>query len=134
MAVIGTCVSMIIGEDLVSAIDSAGITTPTIAVDIHAGFPENISARLRPSTRQKRPVGSPGTNSPASTGSWKRQTRLKKSGRRIAGIHRTVPGDLKHVAAQRLIACAKSGAKGVAILNAKKETAYMFADEADRTS
>ena len=38
-------------------------------------------------------------------------------------------GDLKHVAAQRLIACARSGAKGVAILNAKKETAYMFADE-----
>ncbi len=38
-------------------------------------------------------------------------------------------GDLKHVAAQRLVECANSGAKGVAILNAKKETAYMFADE-----
>ena len=37
MAVIGTCVAMIIGEDLQSAIDGAGITTPTIAVDIHAG-------------------------------------------------------------------------------------------------
>ena len=46
MAVIGTCVSMIIGEDLASAIDSAGITTPTIAVDIHAGFPENIAGVL----------------------------------------------------------------------------------------
>ena len=46
MAVIGTCVSMIIGEDLPSAIDSAGITTPTIAVDIHAGFPENIAGVL----------------------------------------------------------------------------------------
>jgi putative methanogenesis marker 13 metalloprotein len=43
MAVIGTCVAMIIGEDLPSAIDSAGITTPTIAVDIHAGYPENIA-------------------------------------------------------------------------------------------
>jgi len=42
MAVIGTCVSMIIGEDLLSAVDDSGITTPTIAVDIHAGYPENI--------------------------------------------------------------------------------------------
>ncbi len=46
MAVIGTCVSMIIGEDLQSAIDSAGITTPTIAVDIHAGYIENIAGVL----------------------------------------------------------------------------------------
>jgi putative methanogenesis marker 13 metalloprotein len=38
-------------------------------------------------------------------------------------------GDLKHLAAQDLLKLAKSGKKGVAILNAKKETAYMFADE-----
>jgi hypothetical protein len=38
-------------------------------------------------------------------------------------------GDLKHVAAQQLVTRATSGKKGVAILNAKKETAYMFADE-----
>ncbi len=38
-------------------------------------------------------------------------------------------GDLKHVAACRLLELARSGKKGVAIMNAKKETAYMFADE-----
>jgi Ni-sirohydrochlorin a,c-diamide reductive cyclase subunit CfbD len=38
-------------------------------------------------------------------------------------------GDLKHLAAQDLLLLARSGKKGVAILNAKKETAYMFADE-----
>jgi putative methanogenesis marker 13 metalloprotein len=38
-------------------------------------------------------------------------------------------GDLKHLAAQDLLKLARSGKKGVAILNAKKETAYMFADE-----
>jgi Nitrogenase molybdenum-iron protein, alpha and beta chains len=43
MAVIGTCVSMIIGEDMEAAIESAGIHTPTIAVPIHAGYRENIS-------------------------------------------------------------------------------------------
>ncbi|MDP3563645.1 MAG: nitrogenase component 1, partial [Methanoregula sp.] len=46
MVVVGTCVSMIIGEDLQSAIDGAGVTTPTIAVDIHAGFLENIAGVL----------------------------------------------------------------------------------------
>ena len=38
-------------------------------------------------------------------------------------------GDLKHKAAARLLELARSGKRGVAILNAKKETAYMFADE-----
>jgi coenzyme F430 synthetase len=38
-------------------------------------------------------------------------------------------GDLKHMAAQRLLLLARGGKRGVAILNAKKETAYMFADE-----
>jgi len=38
-------------------------------------------------------------------------------------------GDLKHVAAMRLLELARSGKRGIAILNAKKETAYMFADE-----
>ena len=35
-------VAMIIGEDLQSAILDAGIAAPAIAVDIHAGFRENI--------------------------------------------------------------------------------------------
>ena len=46
MVVVVTCVSMIIGECLKSAIDGAGMTTPTIAVDIHAGCLENITGVL----------------------------------------------------------------------------------------
>ena len=42
IAVVGTCVAMIIGEDMQAAIDDSGISTPTIAVNIHAGFRENI--------------------------------------------------------------------------------------------
>jgi hypothetical protein len=38
-------------------------------------------------------------------------------------------GDLKHEAAKALLSLARSGEKGVAVMNAKKETAYMFADE-----
>jgi Ni-sirohydrochlorin a,c-diamide reductive cyclase subunit CfbD len=130
MAVVGTCVSMIIGEDLQSAIDGAGITTPTIAVDIHAGYIENIAGVLA-------------TLDAAKEAGWITEEELARQHvlmgkaneverlRGAASLAYIEPsrGDLKHIAAQRLLDCARSGAKGVAILNAKKETAYMFADE-----
>ncbi|MDD1695276.1 MAG: Ni-sirohydrochlorin a,c-diamide reductive cyclase catalytic subunit [Methanoregula sp.] len=130
MAVIGTCVSMIIGEDLQSAIDGARVTTPTIAVDIHAGFLENIAGVLA-------------TLSAACEAGWisneelARQQFLMEKANEVERLRGAASqpyiepsrGDLKHVAAQRLVLLARSGKKGVAILNAKKETAYMFADE-----
>ena len=130
MAVVGTCVSMIIGEDLQSAIDVVGVTTPTIAVDIHAGFLENIAGVLA-------------TLASACEAGWisndelTRQHFLMEKANEVERLRGAASqpyiepsrGDLKHVAAQRLIELARSGKKGVAILNAKKETAYMFADE-----
>lgn len=130
MAVVGTCVAMIIGEDLLSAIDGAGIRTPTIAVDIHAGYPENIAGVLA-------------TLEAAEKAGWitaeelERQRFLMEKANEVEKLRGAASeayiepsrGDLKHVAAQRLLDCARSGKRGVAILNAKKETAYMFADE-----
>jgi Ni-sirohydrochlorin a,c-diamide reductive cyclase subunit CfbD len=130
MVVVGTCVSMIIGEDLQSAIDGAGVTTPTIAVDIHAGFLENITGVLA-------------TLEAAQAAGWiseeelVRQQFLMAKANEVERVRGAAcksyiepsRGDLKHLAAQQLLQCARSGAKGVAILNAKKETAYMFADE-----
>lgn len=130
LAVIGTCVSMIIGEDLQAAIDGAGITTPTIAVDIHAGFTENIDGVLL-------------TLEAAEGAGWitkeelERQQFMMKKANEVERLRGAAykpyiepsRGDLKHVAAQRLVELAESGKRGVAILNAKKETAYMFIDE-----
>jgi len=130
MAVVGTCVSMIIGEDLQAAIDGAGIATPTIAVDIHAGFLENIAGVLA-------------TLEAAAGAGWitdgelARQRFMMQKANEVERVRGAASrpyieasrGDLKHVAAQELLRLAKSGAKGVAILNAKKETAYMFVDE-----
>jgi len=130
IAVVGTCVSMIIGEDLQSAVEGAGISTPTIAVDIHAGYPENIAGVLA-------------TLEAAETVGWitaeelARQHILMEKANEVERLRGAASqayiepsrGDLKHIAAERLLKMARSGAKGVAILNAKKETAYMFADE-----
>jgi Ni-sirohydrochlorin a,c-diamide reductive cyclase subunit CfbD len=130
MAVIGTCVSMIIGEDLPSAVDNAGITTPTIAVDIHAGYPENIAGVIA-------------TLEAAESAGWisgaelSRQRHLLEKANEVERLRGAASaayiepsrGDVKHLAARDLLECARSGNRGVAILNAKKETAYMFADE-----
>ncbi len=130
MAVIGTCVAMIIGEDLESAIHDAGVTTPTIAVEIHAGFRENIDGVIA-------------TLEPAAAAGWISEDELERQ-RYHLGMANEVErlrgaasrsyiepsrGDLKHVVAKRLVDLADGGARGVAVLNAKKETAYMFADE-----
>jgi putative methanogenesis marker 13 metalloprotein len=130
MVVIGTCVSMIIGEDLQSAIDGAGIVIPTIAVDIHAGYLDNIAGVL--ATLEA--ACEAGWISP---GELLRQQFLMEKANEVERLRGAASkpyiepsrGDLKHVTACRLLELARSGKKGVAILNAKKETAYMFADE-----
>ncbi|MCE5297839.1 MAG: Ni-sirohydrochlorin a,c-diamide reductive cyclase catalytic subunit [Methanoregulaceae archaeon] len=130
MAVVGTCVSMIIGEDLKSAVSLSGVTTPTIAIEIHAGFPENIEGVIA-------------TLEPAAEAGWisaeelERQKHLLAMANEVERLRGAASkpyiepsrGDLKHQVARRLADLAGSGKKGVAVMNAKKETAYMFADE-----
>lgn len=130
MAVVGTCVSMIIGEDLKAAIDSSGITTPTIGIDVHAGFRENIQGVIA----ALEPAAEAGW---ISAGELERQKQLLAAANEVERLRGAASkpyiepsrGDLKHLAARRLVALARSGKKGVAVMNAKKETAYMFADE-----
>lgn len=130
IAVVGTCVSMIIGEDMEAAIESSGISTPAIAVNIHAGFRENIDGVIA-------------ALEPAAAAGWISSEELERQRRVLAAANATerargaacktyIPpsrGDLKHVAATELLSLARSGKRGLAIMNAKKETAYMFADE-----
>jgi putative methanogenesis marker 13 metalloprotein len=129
MAVIGTCVSMIIGEDMEAAIEGSGISTPTIAIPIHAGYRENISgvvAALEAASR----VGW------ISTDELDRQRYLLDRANEVERLRGAAykpyiqpsRGDLKHVVGKRLLTLAREGKRGLAVLNAKKETAYMFAD------
>jgi len=129
IAVVGTCVSMIIGEDMEAAILDSGITTPAIAVEIHAGFRENIDGVIA-------------ALEPAAAAGWidedelDRQKMLlkaaneveRKRGAAYKPYVQPSRGDLKHIAAEELVKLAGTGKKGIAILNAKKETAYMFID------
>jgi Ni-sirohydrochlorin a,c-diamide reductive cyclase subunit CfbD len=130
MAVVGTCVSLIIGEDIESAIISSGVKTPTIAADIHAGFPENIDGVLRTLESAERA----GWITPEELARQRFVMAKANEVERLRGAAsrayiEPVRGDLKHVVAGHLVDRARKGKKGVAILNAKKETAYMFVDE-----
>lgn len=128
MAVIGTCVSMIIGEDLQSALHAT--TVPSIAVDVHAGFKENIEGVILTLVAAEE-VGW------ISSEELTRQRRLLAAANEVERLRGAASrtyieperGDLKHTAALRLLELVNSGARGMAIMNAKKETAYMFADE-----
>lgn len=130
IAVVGTCVSMIIGEDMEAAIQDSGITTPAIAVDIHAGFRNNTDGVIAALEAAERAGWIDG-------GELARQRRLMACATEVEQLRGAAykpyvqpsRGDLKHQAAVRLLELARSGAAGVAVLNAKKETAYMFADE-----
>ncbi|HJJ30989.1 MAG TPA: Ni-sirohydrochlorin a,c-diamide reductive cyclase catalytic subunit [Methanocorpusculum sp.] len=129
IAVVGTCVSMIIGEDLEAGIEGSGISTPAIGVSIHAGFRENIDgvlAALEPALRAGW----------ISEEEFIRQKRILQAANAIeherGAASKTYiqpsSGDLKHVAAGKLLELIRAGKKTLAVMNAKKETAYMFAD------
>jgi putative methanogenesis marker 13 metalloprotein len=129
MAVIGTCVSMIIGEDLQSAIEMAGVQTPTIAVDIHAGFPENIDGVIATLDAAARAGWISGDEMERQRVLLSRANEVERlRGAACKPYIEPSRGDLKHIAAKRLVELADKGLPGVAIMNAKKETAYMFAD------
>ena len=129
MAVVGTCVSLIIGEDMEAAIRDSGVTTPTIAIEVHAGFRENIEGVMAALV-------------PAAAAGWISEDELERQRRMLDAANEVERlrgaayksyiqpsrGDLKHVVAGRLRDCIEEGKRGIAILNAKKETAYMFAD------
>ncbi len=129
IAVVGTCVSMIIGEDLEGGILSSGITTPAIAVSIHAGFRENIDGVIA-------------ALEPAMRAGWISEEEYLRQRDVLAAANETerlrgaaskkyiqpTRGDVKHIAAAELLSLLRSGKKGMVIMNAKKETAYMFAD------
>lgn len=46
MAVVGTCASMIIGEELHDAVEEAGLNIPVIEVEVHAGYRDNTKGVL----------------------------------------------------------------------------------------
>ena len=131
VGVVGTCASMIIGEDLKEAAETANIKAKVITVESHGGFGEgdntegaiavlNAAAKagiipLEERDRQNRML--------------KLATKIEKT-RGMAKKDYIPPsyGDNKVDVAKILIESFKRGDKVAIVLNAKKETSYLFSD------
>ncbi len=129
MAVTGTCSSMIIGEDLHQAVQSAGLDIPVLEVEVHAGYRDNTRGVViaLEAAMEKGIIDE---------AEFERQKVLLEKATEVerlygaASMEYLAPerGDIKYNAASRLLELIREGRRGLNILNAKKETAYMFAD------
>ena len=129
IGVVGTCASMIIGEELHEPVMDANLDVPVIEVEVHAGYANNTKGVLI-TLESALDVGV------IDREEFERQKVLLEEATEVEKRHGAASkeylapsrGDLKYKVAQRIIELLREGKKGIVIMNAKKETGYMFAD------
>ncbi|AGB48808.1 putative methanogenesis marker 13 metalloprotein [Methanomethylovorans hollandica DSM 15978] len=129
IGVVGTCASMIIGEELHEPVMDADLEVPVIEVEVHAGYANNTKGVLI-TLESALEIGV------IDREEFERQKVLMEEATEVEKRHGAASkeylapsrGDLKYKVAQRIIELLKEGKKGLVIMNAKKETGYMFAD------
>ena len=129
IGVVGTCVSMIIGESLSEPLQDADLDIPIITVEVHAGFQNNTKGVLLT-------LESALNEGLISKEEYKRQEFLLHEATNVEKSHgaaskefiKASRGDLKITVSNHIINLLKNGKKCITIMNAKKETGYAFAD------
>jgi putative methanogenesis marker 13 metalloprotein len=129
IAITGTCSSMIIGEDLHQAVLEADLDVPVLEVEVHAGYRDNTRGVII-TLEAALDLGI------IDRDEFDRQKALLDKATEVERLYGAASseylapdrGDLKFQVASRLLELIAEGKRGLNILNAKKETAYMFAD------
>jgi putative methanogenesis marker 13 metalloprotein len=129
MGVIGSCASMIIGEDIHQAVHDASPPCPVIEVEIHAGYRDNTYGAIAT-------LAAAVQAGVIDHAEYQRQKELLVEAtnlEKMAGVasKEYIPpsrGDIKYVTAKKLLELIENKKKGLIVLNAKKETAYQFVD------
>ncbi|MCD1295976.1 Ni-sirohydrochlorin a,c-diamide reductive cyclase catalytic subunit [Methanocella sp. CWC-04] len=129
VGIVGTCASMIIGENFHRAVEEVNPGIPVIEVEIHAGFGDNTYG----ASVTLEAAHAVGLIDERELERQKEMLRLateleKKFGAASKDYIEPSRGDLKYKVCGRLLELMGQGKKGISVLNAKKETAYMFAD------
>jgi putative methanogenesis marker 13 metalloprotein len=120
---------MIIGEDLHQAVLNANLDIPVLEVEVHAGYRDNTKGVILTLEAAKE-------KGIIDEAEFQRQKMLLDKATEVERLYGAASreylaperGDLKYEAAARLLQLIREGKRGLNILNAKKETAYMFAD------
>lgn len=129
IGIVGTCASMIIGEELHEAVLEVNPDVPVIEVEVHAGYRENTKGVIIA-------LESALAAGILSEEEFERQKVLLNEATEVEKRHGAASkeylepsrGDTKYTVAKRIIQLLKEGKKCITIMNAKKETGYMFAD------
>jgi len=130
VGVVGTCASMIIGEDMQEAVNNAGTPAKVLTVESHGGLSEgdNTEGAIAVLEAAQREGVIPAEETKRQTRMLKKATEIEKTrgmaqGKYIAPSY----GDDKEEVASILLEALERGDKIALVLNAKKETSYLFA-------
>ncbi|MTK63579.1 MAG: Ni-sirohydrochlorin a,c-diamide reductive cyclase catalytic subunit [Methanobacterium sp.] len=131
VGVVGTCVSMIIGEDMKEAVKNADINAQVVTVESHGGLGEGDNtegaiAVLDAAAKE----GIISQDEMERQGKMlKKATEIEKTRGMAQGSYiKPSYGDNKVKVANIILNAFKSNKKIAFILNSKKETSYLFAD------
>jgi putative methanogenesis marker 13 metalloprotein len=131
VGVVGTCASMIIGEDLKEAVESANIDATVLSVESHGGFGEgdNTEGAIVVLEAAQREGLIPRKEVERQVKMLKMATEIEKT-RGMAQGEYIAPhfGDDKDQVAELLLESFKNHKKVALVLNSKKETSYLFSD------
>lgn len=131
VGIVGTCASMIIGEDLKEAIDKVKVNATVLPIESHGGFGEGDNTEGAIAVLEKASEYNiiPKGESDRQIKMLKLATDIEKT-RGMAQGEYIKPnfGDNKEKIAKIILQKIKNGKNVAFVLNAKKETAYLFAD------
>lgn len=129
IGVVGTCASMIIGEELHEPVEDANLDVPVIEVEVHAGYPDNTKGVLI-TLESAYEVGVIDQEELERQKVLLREATLVEKRHGAASKQYLEPsrGDVKYKVAEKVIRLLQEGKRCITIMNAKKETGYMFAD------
>ena len=131
MGVVGTCASMIIGEDLKEAIANADLPCTVIPVESHGGSGEgdNTVGAIMVLDAAVECGVIPKSEADRQIEMLENATEVEKTRGMAQGKYiKPNFGDSKEIVARTLIKALSDGKKVAFVHNAKKETAYLFAD------
>ena len=129
VGIVGTCASMIIGENLEAAIDAAGIPATVLAVETHGCIGPNTEGAVK--------VMEAAVNAGImAADEGDRQVRMLRAATSMearvgmASKEYLEPsrGTTKLAVARRVVDTLSTGGRVAVVMNAKKELAYRFAD------
>ena len=129
VAVVGTCASMIIGEDMEAAIARADLGCRVFAVDCHGCMGANTEGAVRALAAGRDAGLIDADETERQIGLMRAATRLEqRAGMAASGYLSPSRGPTKLGAATRILDTLEGGGRVAVVMIAKKELAYRFAD------